>query len=62
MIFPNKKEAKFNLQLLGMNLKFDDILILLDNNNILMNALKTLVLNVMVVMTLQKSNTNISIR
>ena len=29
MIFPNEKEADFKLQLLGMNLKFDDILILL---------------------------------
>ena len=29
MIFPNEKEAEFKLHLLGMNLKFDDILILL---------------------------------
>ena len=29
MIFQNKKETEFNLQLLGINLKFDDILILL---------------------------------
>ena len=28
MIFQNKKETEFNLQLLGINLKFDDILIL----------------------------------
>ena len=29
MIFLNKKEAEFSMQLLGMNLNFDDILILL---------------------------------
>ena len=29
MIFQNEKEAEFKLQLLGMNLSFDDILILL---------------------------------
>ena len=29
MIFQNKKEAGFKLQLLGMNFNFDDILILL---------------------------------
>ena len=28
MIFQNEKEAEFNIQLLGINLKFDDILIL----------------------------------
>ena len=28
MIFQNKKETEFSLQLLGINLKFDDILIL----------------------------------
>lgn len=28
MIFQNKKETEFNLQLLGIDLKFDDILIL----------------------------------
>ena len=28
MIFQNKKEAEFNIQLLGINLKFDDILLL----------------------------------
>ena len=29
MIFQNEKEADFNLQLLGINFKFDDVLILL---------------------------------
>jgi len=29
MIFHNEKEADFNIQLLGINLKFDDLLILL---------------------------------
>lgn len=29
MIFQNEKEAEFKLQLLGINFKFDDILILL---------------------------------
>ena len=29
IIFPNEKEAEFKLQLLGINLNFDDILILL---------------------------------
>ena len=28
MIFQNEKEAEFDIQLLGINLKFDDILIL----------------------------------
>lgn len=28
MIFQNKKETEFNIQLLGITLKFDDILIL----------------------------------
>lgn len=28
MIFQNEKEAEFNIQLLGISLKFDDILIL----------------------------------
>lgn len=28
MIFQNEKEAEFNIQLLGKNFKFDDILIL----------------------------------
>jgi len=28
MIFQNKKETEFGIQLLGINLKFDDILIL----------------------------------
>ena len=28
MIFENEKETEFRIQLLGMNLKFDDILIL----------------------------------
>ena len=28
MIFQNKKETEFEIQLLGINLKFDDILLL----------------------------------
>ena len=33
MIFQNKKETEFNLQLLGIDLKFDDILNQLKHNN-----------------------------